>query len=209
MLDRSDLPPPSSAEFGVDSRPFTLGPGDKIGISVLGIEELNRKEIQVDASGRVAVALLGALDASGKTPAQLAEEIQSGYRRYIRNPEVSVDLIETASTSVSVDGEVKEPGIYPIVGKMTLMRAVAVAKGPTEFAKLQSVVVFRTVGEERLAALYDLAAIRQGAYADPQIYPNDIVLVGNSPAKRLFKDILQITPLITTPIVTVLATRGR
>jgi polysaccharide export outer membrane protein len=81
------------------------------------------------------------------------------------------------------------------------MRAVAAAKGATDYAKLQDVVVFRTVDGKPLAALYNLAAIRRGIYADPQIYPNDVVIVGDSQARRLFQQLLQIGPLLTTPII--------
>ncbi|WP_196782026.1 hypothetical protein, partial [Salmonella enterica] len=73
---------------------------------------------------------------------------------------------------------------------MTLMRAVATAKGTTEFAKLDDVVIFRTVNGQKMAALYNLKAIRQGAYDDPEVFANDVVVVGDSPARRLFKDIL-------------------
>jgi len=63
------------------------------------------------------------------------------------------------------------------------------------------VVVFRTVDNQRYAALYDLKAIRRGVYADPDIYPNDIVMVGVDRGRRLFRDLLAIIPLITTPLV--------
>jgi polysaccharide export outer membrane protein len=55
-----------------------------------------------------------------------------------------------------------------------------------------------------MAGLYDLKAIRAGAYADPEIYPNDVIVVGESVGRRIFKDALQIVPLITTPIVGIL-----
>ncbi|MBC7042118.1 polysaccharide export protein, partial [Salmonella enterica subsp. enterica serovar Enteritidis] len=80
--------------------------------------------------------------------------------------------------------------LYPVNGRMTLMRAVATAKGTTEFAKLDDVVIFRTVNGQKMAALYNLKAIRQGAYDDPEVFANDVVVVGDSPARRLFKDIL-------------------
>ena len=75
---------------------------------------------------------------------------------------MTVNLKETVSQVITVDGQVTEPGLYPVVGRMTLMRAVATAKGLSEFAKLNDVVVFRTVKGQKLAALYDLHAIRRG-----------------------------------------------
>ena len=91
--------------------------------------------------------------------------------------------------------------MYPVVGEMTLMRAVASARGLAEFAKLDDVVVLRTVNGQRYAGLYNLAAIRRGNYPDPRVYANDTVVVGDSSARRLFKDFLQVVPLLTTPII--------
>ena len=123
---------------------------------------------------------------------------------YVRDPQVTVNLKETVSQVITVDGQVKEPGLYPVVGRMTLMRAVATAKGAAEFAKLEDVVIFRTVKGQKLAALYNLRAIRRGAYQDPEVFANDVVVVGDSKARRLFKDLLQIIPALSTPIVVAL-----
>jgi polysaccharide export outer membrane protein len=70
-----------------------------------------------------------------------------------------------------------------------------------ELAKLDDVVVFRKVNGQRYAALYNLQAIRRGNYDDPQIYANDVVIVGESGARRLFRDLLAIVPVLTSPLV--------
>jgi len=108
------------------------------------------------------------------------------------------------SQFVTIDGEVQAPGTYPVVGRQTLLRTLARARGATEFARLTHVVVIRDVGGQRLAALYDVRAIRQGLYADPQIYANDVITVGESRSRRLFRDIIQGSGLIVTPIVALL-----
>ena len=108
---------------------------------------------------------------------------------------------ESLNQFVTVDGQVTQPGNYPVVNQMTLMRAVAAARGAGEFAKLEDVVVFRTVGNQRMAALYNLGAIRRGYYPDPAIYPKDVVVVGDSPARRLFRDLISTAPLLTAPII--------
>ena len=61
--------------------------------------------------------------------------------------------------------------------------------------------MFRTVDRKPMAALYNLAAIRRGLYPDPKIYANDVIIVGDSKARRLFQQFLQIAPLLTTPLV--------
>jgi polysaccharide export outer membrane protein len=198
----TELPPPNPDYLNGGNGAYHLGPLDKMDIDVYGVEDLSRKELQADAAGRVSFPLAGTINASGMTTDQLAREIENRLRgRYIREPHVTVNLRQAVSQYVTVDGEVHEPGRYPAVQGMTLMRAVASAKGLTEFARLSQVVVFRTVGDREMAALYDLRSIRGGAYADPPIYPGDVVVVGDSPGRRLFRDILAAAPLITTPII--------
>lgn len=81
------------------------------------------------------------------------------------------------------------------------MRAIARASGTSEFARENYVVVFRNVDGKRYAALYDLRAIRQGMYDDPEIFSNDVIYVGDSQARRLFRDIIAASPLISTPLI--------
>lgn len=199
------LPEPTRRDIIQQDRPYLIGPFDRLIIDVFGIEELSEKEVQTDASGRISFPLAGIVEAAGKTPAEVELELETRLREaFVRDPQVTVNLKETVSQVVTVDGQVKEPGLYPVIGRMTLMRAVATARGLDEFANLKDVVVFRTVEGQRYAALYNLKAIRRGAYMDPEIFANDIVVVGDSSARRLFKDLLQVVPLLTTPLIVAL-----
>ena len=81
---------------------------------------------------------------------------------------------------------------------------VVTMKGTDEFAKLDDVVVFRTVKGQSLAALYNLKAVRSGAYPDPEVFANDVVVVGDSKARRIFKDLLAVTPGLLTPLIILL-----
>lgn len=207
-VDSTALPLPDRTDLTSVDRPYYLGPFDEVRIDVFGIPELSEKESQVDASGRISFPLVGTLEAGGKTPGELARAIEGGLRgRYIRDPQVTVNLKKTVSQVITVEGEVDEPGLYPVVGHMTLLRALATAKGTTEFSSLKNVVVFRTVKGTTYAALYNVKAVRSGTYADPDLFANDIVVVGDSRARRVFKDFLQVIPLLTTPIVVALQNR--
>lgn len=203
----TELPPPTDVQLAGGMRPSTLGPGDKLNIDVFGIEELSQKKIQVDAGGAISFPLVGSVDVAGKSPTEVGKLIERGLSRYVRNPHVAVNLEETNSQLVTVEGEVKEPGRYPVLGRLTLLGAVASAKGTTEFSRLSQVIVYRTVANQQMAALYDLKAIRTGRYQDPDIYANDLVVVGDSQARRVFKDVLQAVPLVTTPIVAAITYR--
>jgi polysaccharide biosynthesis/export protein len=197
----SDLPPPTRADLVVASSPYRIGPFDKLQVTVFGVPELSGK-FQVDAAARLSLPLAGTIDAVGLTPAELGQAIDARLRgNFVKNPQVSVNLEETTSQVYTVDGQVGQPGSYPALGNITLMRAVANAKGAGEFARLDDVVVFRSVGGRPMAALYNLGAIRRGTYPDPKIYANDIVMVGDSKSKRLFQQFVQMFPLLTTPLV--------
>ena len=197
----TDLPPPTGADLVVASSPYHIGPFDKLDVTVFGVSELSGK-FQVDAAARLSLPLAGTIDAAGLTPAELARAIDQRLRgTYVKNPQVTVNLEETTSQVYTVDGQVTQPGSYPALGNITLMRAVANAKGTSEFARLDDVVVFRSVNGRPMAALYNLGAIRRGVYADPKIYANDIVVVGDSKARRMFQQFVQLAPLLTTPLI--------
>ncbi len=205
VVNSGVLPPPTREDTVVSDRPYYIGAFDKLVISVFGIDELNKIEVLTDGAGRISFPLAGVIEAAGKTPAEVEQIIAQRLRgRYVRNPQVTVNLRETVSQVVAVDGDVVQPGLYPVVGRMTLLRTVATAKGTSEFAKLEDVVIFRTVKGQKYAALYNLKAIRDGAYPDPEVYANDVVTVGDSKGRHLFKDILTALPAFTTPIILIL-----
>lgn len=202
VVNTGVLPPPKPADLTTTDRPYLVGPFDKLKIDVFGIEDLSDKEVQVDASGRLSFPLAGVVEVAGKTPGEIADVLRARLTaRYVRDPQVTVNLTDTISQVMTVEGEVREPGLYPVIGRMTLLRAIARAKGTTEFSKLDDVVVFRTVEGRNMAALYNLRAIRRGNYTDPEIYANDVVVVGDSKARRIFKDIVQLSPLLSTPLI--------
>jgi polysaccharide export outer membrane protein len=200
----SGLPTPTRADLSPAGRPYLIGPFDKLRIEVFGIEELGR-DVQADSSGQIAFPLIGVVHASGKTPQELGVEIASRLRdRHVRDPQVTVNLTETVSQVVTIDGQVQQPGQYPVIGRMTLVRAIATARGTTEYARQSNVLIFREVGGQQLVGLYNLGSIRQGLYPDPEIYPNDVIIVDEARARRLFRDLLQLAPTLTAPLIAVL-----
>lgn len=200
----SAMPAPERRDLVAADRPALLGPLDLLEIDVFNVPEL-RRTVQVDGNGRISVPLLGEFTVSGKTAQELGREIETGLRgRYVRNPEVTINVRNPVSQVVTIDGQVVEPGLYPVTNQTTLMRAIAAAKGLSEFARLDDVVVLRTVAGQRMAGLYNVTAIRRGAYDDPEIYPNDVIVVGDSPQRRLFRDIATVAPLLASPLVAIL-----
>lgn len=200
IVSGTELPAPGLDNLILARRPYVIGPFDRIDIAVYGVPELTR-QIQVDANGRFSLPLIGEVNAAGSTPAQLSEFIAGQLRgRYVRDPQVAVNA-DTVNQMITVDGQVKTPGLYPVTGRMTLMRAIARAEGLSEFGNASFVVVFRRVNDRDMAALYDLRSIRRGIYADPEVYANDVVFVGEDQARRIFNTIVQSSGLLTAPII--------
>lgn len=201
--DSRTLPPPNRQDLTAADRPALIGPLDTIQVDVFNVPDLSR-EMQVDASGRIAMPLAGTIDARGRTAAELGKEIEAALRgRYVRNPEVTVNIKSSVSQVVTIDGQVVEPGLYPVTNQMTLLRAIASAKGLSEFARQEDVVILRTVNGRKMAGLYNIAQIRRGAYDDPSIYANDVIVVGDSPQRRLFRDFVSLAPLLAAPLIAV------
>lgn len=202
VVEGTELAAPHRTDATAIATPYYIGPFDRLVIDVFGVDELSQRDFQVDAAGRISFPLVGVVDFNGKTPDEAERELARGLAIHgVRDPQVTVNLKEAISRVITVEGEVKSPGIYPVVGRMTLMGAIARAQGTVEFSKLNDVVIFRTVHGKRYAALYDLNAIRHGAYPDPDVYASDVVMVGESRGRRLFKDILAALPAAVTPIV--------
>jgi polysaccharide export outer membrane protein len=131
----SALPAPNRADLTASDRPALIGPLDTIEVDVFNVPDLTR-ELQVDASGRIAMPLAGTIDARGRTAEELASTITQILRtKYVRNPEVVVNIKSSVSQVVTIDGQVTEPGMYPVTNQMTLIRAIASAKGFSEYAR--------------------------------------------------------------------------
>lgn len=183
---------------------YQIGALDVLTISVFQEKDLSLEEVPVDASGNIIFPLIGQIEVAGKSSAEVSKMIASRLgERFLVNPQVSVLIKTSVSQKVTVDGEVKEPGVYPMQGNTSLIQAVAMAKGSSSIADLQQVVVFRTIGNTRYAAMFDLAAIQTGRASDPQIRGDDIVIVGLSSKRAFMRDLLALAPTIATGFVAI------
>jgi len=177
---------------------YRIKPADKLSIKVLKSEELTG-DYPVDLTGHISMPLIGEVAAADLTTEQLDQKITELLgQKYFEHPDVSVGIKESALRTITIDGAVREGGAFPASGAMTLMQAVALAKGPSEDANARRVAIFRTIGGQRQAAAFDLTAIRHGEAPDPQVYPGDIIVVDGSTVKAAFKRILQAIPAIGT-----------
>jgi polysaccharide biosynthesis/export protein len=188
---------PAAATTETPLADYKIGPLDTLDVTVFQEPDLSVKAMEVDASGLIALPLIGSVEAKGKTASQLAGELEQMFgAKYLKNPEVTVTVASSVSQKVSVQGEVSQPGIYQLTGPTTLLDVLSLAKGETEAAKLDQVVVFRNIKGERMGAVFDVASIRRGEAADPVIQGNDLVVVGYSAASRFWQNIVHAAPLL-------------
>jgi polysaccharide export outer membrane protein len=185
-----DLPAPSNASGGSDQ---PLASGDVLEVDVFQVDNLDRT-VQVDASGRISLPLIGSVTAGGVTLRDLEQEVERAYgAQYLQSPDVTIFVKESAGQRVTVDGEVMKAGIYPVTGTASLLDAVALAGGFQEIADPTKVYVYRDINGQKLVANYNVTEIRQGKRNDPRIYGGDVIVVFQSKSKiamRNLKDAL-------------------
>lgn len=108
---------------------YTLGPGDKLRITVYGEDKLTG-EYLVDGSGSIAFPLIGAVPAKGQTASELSQQISTKLSNgYLDNPSISIDVLNLRPYYIL--GEVAKPGEYAFVEGLTVFSAVAKAEGFT------------------------------------------------------------------------------
>ena len=119
-----------------------IQPGDQVDVRVLGQEQLSAK-VRVRADGQVTLPFLNDLQAAGQTPSALGATIEKRLKEYVNSPVVTVGVEHAAPAPVSVLGEVAKPGKFPFEGSLTVLDAIALAGGLTEYAHKDRVFVLR------------------------------------------------------------------
>jgi polysaccharide export outer membrane protein len=198
----SDLPTAPEAyqvlEQASTSEPvrYLVQPGDRLGITIYQEDDLSQPDMLVDEGGKINLPLIGEVQASGRTPAELARMIEQAYgSRFLRNPQASVALLAVRPRMITVEGQVNDPGLFEYQPGFTLLSAVAAAGSPAFDAKLDEVLVFRKIDGQRAGARFDLTEIRAGRLADPALQPGDTIVVGYSAVRGLWRDFLRTVPL--------------
>ncbi len=111
-----------------------LGPGDVIAIHALHVPEIPKEPMRLAEDGSIDLPMIGCIKAVGLSPLQLAAEIRKRLDAFVRDPEVSVEVVEVKSRPVSVMGAVKSPGVYQLNAQKRLLEVLAGAGGVEETA---------------------------------------------------------------------------
>jgi polysaccharide export outer membrane protein len=189
--DAKDTPtgfaPASTDSAAVAAAPGGLSRGDTLEISVFQAPDLNR-EVQVGGTGEISLPLIGVMKAAGKTPNQLESEIAAKLKaKYLQSPQVTVFVKTALGEQVSVSGDVNKPGVFPIVGKMTLIGALAQAGDIDKVGDPSVVLVLRQADGARTQGRFDVSAIRAGKVPDPELIAGDTVVVDRSGSRSAWE----------------------
>lgn len=175
---------------------YRLGAQDLIEVSVFGVEELS-KTVRVNSNGQISLPLVGGVMAGGRTIPELEADLAKRYADgYLQRPQVTVFIKEFSSQRITLEGAVKNPGIYPLTGKISLLQAVAVAGGLDPLADLNGIVLFRQVGGKKMAAAYNMRELRSGRIEDPQLYGDDIIVIEQSGSKTALRRFIESVPAL-------------
>lgn len=190
------LAAPDQTKFQTLEENYKIAPMDKLAIKVFKMDDLSG-DYDVDLAGNISLPLIGQVKAVNLTTAELDDQLTGKLgAKYLEHPDVSVAIKASTAHVVTVDGAVNNGGQFPVGGPISLIQAIAMAKGTTEDANPRRVAVFRTIGGQRQAAAFDLTSVRRGESPDPQIFPGDIIVVDGSSVKAKQKQILQSIPLL-------------
>jgi polysaccharide export outer membrane protein len=171
------------------TKDYRLGPNDLIEVEIFEMENLKRT-VRVNAAGMISLPLIGSVPVAGLSPPEVETLIAARYsEKYLQNPQVSIFIKEFTSERITVEGAVTRPGMFPLTGQMTLLRALALAGGFGPIANSTEVMIFR-VNEKnvRQMAVFDIERIRAGQNEDPPIKGDDLIVVQRDKTRALFKD---------------------
>jgi len=163
---------------------FRLGAEDVIDVVVFRSPDLTRSDLVIRPDGKLSLPLIGDVRAEGLTADQLAKNIAERYKEYKDNPAVSVSVKAVNSYNIYVLGEVKTPGKLALKSYTTMLQAITLAGGFTEFAAENAIQVVRhTVTEDgqsqeiRIPVNYDSLLSEDGAKYNFILRPGDTIVV--------------------------------
>lgn len=158
---------------------YVIGDDDLLEINVWKEQDLCRT-IPVRSDGKISLPLVGEVQAAGRTPVQLEEDITSRLRNFITEPAVTVMVQKINSLKFNVMGEVIKPGAYPLTTSMTVVDAIATAGGFRDFAKKKGIYVLHTTAdgkETRVKFNYSDFVKGNNPQQNVRLQPGDTVVV--------------------------------
>ncbi len=162
----------------ISSEEYKIGIGDVLNINTWKEGDLSFDSVMVRNDGKITFPLLDDLQAAGRTTMQLKQAIQEKLAAFVEAPTVTVTLVNPGSQKYYILGEVQAVGEYPLIKKLTVVQAFALAKGFTEWASKNKIILFRKgEGQEKMIKI-DYRDITDGNLkADILLQADDIIIV--------------------------------
>ena len=161
------------------STDYVIGAGDVLQVFVWKEPELTR-EAAVRVDGKITVPLIGDLQAAGRTPQQLGNELGRELGRFLEAPQVTVGVSQPNSSRFYVVGNVARAGQFPLGSRLSVLQALAIAGGFGEYAKTDSIVVIRDENGSQTVIPVNYKKLESGreiASQNVALKPGDVIVV--------------------------------
>jgi polysaccharide export outer membrane protein len=157
---------------------YVIGPEDVLGIVFWRETEISG-DVTVRPDGRITVPVIGELAATGLTPEQLRKEIQTQATKYINDPNVTVVVRTINSRKIFVTGRVADPGTFDMRSAVTVMQAIALAGGLTDYADPKNITVLRKRNGQTQVLKFNYRDVAKGKNLEQNValQPGDTVVV--------------------------------
>ena len=196
----------SIEEAAAQDSDYRIQRGDQLALDFYMNPEFN-DTATVNPDGKIALRLVGAIQAAGLTADQLAASLDKAYSSELRNPGASVHLKNMPGRKVYVEGQVNKPGAFQLQPGMTAVQALAMAGGVTDNADPEtSVLIRRDACGQQQGSKIDLASAEKepGSGTDVTLMPRDVIVVPRSRianvdlwVKQHIRDVLPVEPYLS------------
>jgi len=165
-------------ERGSNKDHYLIGANDVLNIFVWKDQDLTQ-DVTVMSDGRITFPMIGEIMAKGRTVTELKDDITEKLKDYVTNPEVTVIVRESRSRRIYVIGMVSQPGQYQLEADMTVLQALTMAGGFTEWADKKYVMIVRREGGKELMYRFNYQEFLSGKDLEQNILllPNDTIVV--------------------------------
>ena len=143
----AEIKAPEDTPAAVDPKTYKVGPEDVLHIQVWKENELSGNVV-VRPDGMITVPLIGEIQVNNLTPREIEDKLKEQFSRVVNNPVVGVGVQTVRSKKYYIQGQVGRSGVFQLIVPITVLEALTLAGGPTEFANKKKIVVMR--GDKRL-----------------------------------------------------------
>ncbi len=170
-----------------------LGPGDVLDVKFRLWPELDSQQ-SIRPDGKISLQMVDEVFAAGMTPAGLDKHLTQRYSTKLKSPEITVIVVSLANQNIYVGGEVENPGVLPLTGRMSALQAVINSGGLKETAEPESAIIIRKGKKNQPVSIpVNLQKVIHvnGSHPDHVLQPSDIVYVPKSSIAKVNKFVRQ------------------